>query len=63
MSISLILAQAQEETASDSDMIALTLLAIMYGGIGLVFAIGIIWAIISRIRREKKEDKYEDRNN
>ena len=33
---------------------------VLFGG---VFIIGIVWAIISRVNKEKRQDKFEDRDN
>ncbi len=36
---------------------------VVWGVIAVVFVIAIIWAIVSRIRQERNEEKYEDRDN
>ena len=36
---------------------------LVYGLFGLITFAGLVWALISRVKREKKEEEYEDRIN
>ena len=58
----LILAQTDAE-ASDADFWIDLIILSIYLLVGLAFAIGIVWALISRYRREKRQDKFENRDN
>ena len=60
----LFLAQTQaEEAESRGDTIIAWLFLGGYILVGLAFVIGSIWAFISRRRRERRQDKFEDRDN
>ena len=56
------MAQFPVLTAADAET-ALTAEAVVWLAIGVVFVGGGVWAIVARVRRERKEEKYEDRNN
>ena len=41
---------------------AVTVEAVIWGVVGILFIGAVVWAVVSRIRRERKEH-YEDRDN
>ena len=58
------LAQAETEAEdSGAEFWANLVILGIYLLIGLAFVIGIIWALVSRHRRESQQDKFEDRKN
>ena len=57
-----LLAEIETETDDGDEVFALITLGV-YALIGLAFAIGIIWAFFSRRNREKRQEKFEDRDN
>ena len=58
----LLLAQADEVESDGDGVFGLIVLGI-YALIGLAFVVGIIWAIFSRQSREKRQERFEDRDN
>ena len=40
-----------------------TVEALVWGLLGVLFVTAVIWAIVSRVRKEGREEKYEKRDN